>query len=169
MIKDKKSHVTLPYIMLHTFALIVWALGLYALYVSKELSKPIGSKFYVVHLYTIDTWAYVVAAVLFALQWLTAVFAYMLPFLRKVGLPLGRMFSLYTALAISIALIAEANQQAVQLLYVYFMGGKKNYKKKITNHSHRVYIYGNSLVRVITCTVPTCPTKNVSIVSHAYL
>lgn len=105
--------------MLHTFAFIVWALGLYALYVSKEMNKPIGSKFYVVHLYSIDIWAFVVAAVLFALQWLTAIFAYMLPFLRKVGLPLGRMFSLYTALAISIALIAEANQQAMQLLYVY--------------------------------------------------
>lgn len=118
MIKNKNSNVTLPYIMLHTFAYVVSALGLCAIYLHKEIGKPHGRKFYAGHLYSIHSWAGVFAAALFTIQWLGAVFTFVMPCLHNVGLPLGKMFSLYTVLVSSIALISGVNEHAVHKLWV---------------------------------------------------
>lgn len=116
MIKDKKSDVSLTYVMLHTFAFVVSALGLYAMYLHKEIGKPKGSAFYFGHLFSLHGWAGALAAVLFAAQWLSAVAAFAMPCLHVAGLPLGKMFSLYTVLVSSIALITGINQHAVHAL-----------------------------------------------------
>ncbi|KAF0768918.1 cytochrome b ascorbate-dependent protein 3-like, partial [Aphis craccivora] len=113
----KKDHtVSLPYIMLHTFAYLVSALGLCAMYVHKETGKPEGSAFYEGHLYSIHSWAGVFAAAMFTIQWLTAAATFIMPCLLKIGLPLGKMFSLYTTIVSTIAVISGVNQHAMKTL-----------------------------------------------------
>lgn len=116
LVSHNKSNVTLPYIMLHTFAYLVSALGLFAMYTHKNMYKPVGSKFYVGHLYSIHAWTGVFAAALFTFQWLTAIVTFVMPCLHNLGLPLGKMFSLYTVLVSSISLITGVNVYAVKNL-----------------------------------------------------
>ncbi|KAL4120109.1 hypothetical protein QTP88_012843 [Uroleucon formosanum] len=116
MIKSNKSKVSLPYLMLHTFAYLVSVLGLCAMYVHKEIGKPEGSAFYEGHLYSIHSWTGVLAAALFTVQWLSAGATFMMPCLHSMGLPLGKMFSLYTTLVSTICLIAGVNQHAIKTL-----------------------------------------------------
>ncbi|XP_025204797.1 cytochrome b ascorbate-dependent protein 3-like [Melanaphis sacchari] len=116
MIKSHKSKVSLPYVMLHTFAYLVSALGLCAMYVHKEAGKPEGSAFYEGHLYSIHSWTGILAAAMFTVQWLTAGATFMMPCLHSIGLPLGKMFSLYTTIMSTIALIAGLNQHAIKTL-----------------------------------------------------
>lgn len=116
MIKHNKSNVTLPYIMLHTFAYVVSALGLYIMYMNKEMCKPTGSKFYEGHLYTIHSWTGIFAAMLFTVQWLSAVATFMMPCLHSIGIPLGKMFSLHTSLVSTITIISGINEHAIKSL-----------------------------------------------------
>lgn len=120
MIKSHKSKVSLPYVMLHTFAYLVSALGLCAMYVHKETNKPEGSAFYEGHLYSVHSWAGVLAAALFTVQWLSAAATFMMPCLHSIGLPLGKMFSLYTTIVSTICLIAGVNQHAMKTLWVWW-------------------------------------------------
>ncbi|CAH1720986.1 lysosomal membrane ascorbate-dependent ferrireductase CYB561A3-like [Aphis gossypii] len=121
MIKSHKSKVSLPYIMLHTFAYLVSALGLCAMYVHKETGKPEGSAFYEGHLYSIHAWTGVLAAAMFTIQWLTAAATFIMPCLLKIGLPLGKMFSLYTTIVSTISLISGVNQNAMKTAKDYRM------------------------------------------------
>lgn len=120
MIKSHKSKVSLPYIMLHTFAYLVSALGLCAMYVHKETGKPEGSAYYDGHLYSIHSWAGVLAAAMFTIQWLTAAATFIMPCLLKIGLPLGKMFSLYTTIVSTISVISGVNQHAMKTLWVWW-------------------------------------------------
>lgn len=120
MIKSNKSKVSLPYLMLHTFAYLVSALGLCAMYVHKETGKPEGSPLYQYHLYSIHSWAGVLAAALFTLQWLSATATFIMPCLRSIGLPLGKMFSLYTTILSTISLISGVNQHFLKMLWVWW-------------------------------------------------
>jgi len=120
MIKSHKSKVSLPYLMLHTFAYLVSALGLCAMYVHKETGKPEGSPFYQYHLYSIHSWTGVLAAALFTLQWLSAAATFIMPCLRSIGLPLGKMFSLYTTILSTISLISGVNQHFLKTLWVWW-------------------------------------------------
>ncbi|XP_026816479.1 cytochrome b ascorbate-dependent protein 3-like [Rhopalosiphum maidis] len=116
MIKSHKSKVSLPYVMLHTFAYLVSALGLCAMYVHKETGKPVGSAFYEGHLYSIHSWTGVLAAAMFTVQWLTAAVTFMMPCLHSIGLPLGKIFSLYTTIVSTICLVAGVNHHAMKTL-----------------------------------------------------
>ncbi|XP_015369074.1 PREDICTED: cytochrome b ascorbate-dependent protein 3-like [Diuraphis noxia] len=116
MIKSHKSKVSLPYLMLHTFAYLVSALGLCAMFVHKETGKPEGSPFYEYHLYSVHSWTGVLAATLFTVQWLSAAATFIMPCLRSIGLPLGKMFSLYTTILSTICLISGVNQHALKTL-----------------------------------------------------
>lgn len=102
--------------MLHTIAFIVSALGIYAMYFHKEIGKSPEAKFYEYHLYSIHSWAGILAAVMFAVQWLSAIVTFMIPCMRNIGLPLGKMFSLHTAIVSTIALISGVNEHAVKAL-----------------------------------------------------
>lgn len=117
MIKRDKSNVTLPYIMLHTFAYVISALGLCAMYVHKNMEvRSLDSKFYQGHLYSIHSWTGILAAAMFTIQWLSAIVTFIMPCLHKLGLPLGKMFSLYTILVSTISLIAGLNEHAFKSL-----------------------------------------------------
>ncbi|MCP6484426.1 hypothetical protein NL492_26820, partial [Klebsiella pneumoniae] len=84
-------------IMLHTFAFVISALGLCAMYVHKNIEvRPPGTKFYQGHVYSIHSWTGMLAAAMFTVQWLSAVVTFMMPCVHNLGLPLGKMFSLYT-------------------------------------------------------------------------
>ncbi|VVC32415.1 Hypothetical protein CINCED_3A003785 [Cinara cedri] len=114
--KNKNSDVTLQYVMLHTFAFAVSALALYAIYANKETNKPKDSKFYQGHLYSVHSWVGLCAALMFTVQWLSTVAAFVMPCLRNAGLPPGRTFSLYTVFVSSVALVTGINGHAIKLL-----------------------------------------------------
>jgi hypothetical protein len=86
------------------------------MYVHKETGKPRHRKFYEGHVFSIHSWTGVFAAALFTVQWLSAVLAFMMPCLHNLGLPFGKIFSLYTVLVSTICLIAGTNHHALYSL-----------------------------------------------------
>ncbi|XP_050434818.1 lysosomal membrane ascorbate-dependent ferrireductase CYB561A3-like [Adelges cooleyi] len=125
MIKKSKKNTTLPYIMLHTFALLVSALSVFLMVVRREMGKSNNSldlkSMLFGHLYSLHSWIGATTMLFFTLQWLTAVITFAMPCFHRIGLPLGKQFSMYTIVIATSAILTGVNEHAVYSLNTEYM------------------------------------------------